>query len=210
MTPLAWFRWIWRTALLLIAGAVIYVMWVAGHICWVAGHDDRPDSDAIVVLGAAEYNGTPTSVFAARLQHALALWHLGVAPRIITVGGGEPGDVTTEAQAGRAWLLAHGVRGGAVDALPTGHDTLQNVRAVAGEMKARHWRSAVVVTDPWNSLRARTMLSDQGIADSTSPAHAGPAVGSTGTDLRYVARETEAYIYYQIFGNDNEHAPGAV
>lgn len=210
MTPFAWFRWIRRIVLVVVLGAVLYIASVAVHIWWVAGHDDRPHSAAIVVLGAAEYNGTPSPVFAARLSHAAALFHAGIAPRVITVGGRESGDVTTEAQAGRNYLIARGVPSSDVLALATGNDTLQNVRAVAGAMRAHHWRSAVLVTDPWNCLRARTMTRDQGITAVTSPEHTGPAVGHFGTDVRYVARETEAYIYYKIFGNDNEHSPGVV
>jgi uncharacterized SAM-binding protein YcdF (DUF218 family) len=210
VTPFAWFRWVWRIALLLVLLILGYIAWVAIHIWWVATHDDPTRSDAIVVLGAAEYNGTPSPVLAARLTHAMALWREHVAPEIITVGGREPGDITTEAQASRSWLIGHGVAAADVTALPTGNDTLQNSRAVAAEMQRRDWSTAVIVTDPWNCLRARTMLRDRGVTAVTSPEHTGPAVGSFTTDVRYVARETEAYIYYQIFGNDNEHSPGAV
>jgi uncharacterized SAM-binding protein YcdF (DUF218 family) len=210
VTPFAWFRWIRRIVAAIVLGLVIYIGSVAVHIWWVAGENDQPHSAAIVVLGAAEYNGTPSEVFAARLSHAAALWKHRVAPRIITVGGREAGDVTTEAQAGKRFLVTHGVPSADIVALATGNDTLQNIRAVASQMHARHWPSAVVVTDPWNSLRARTMARDEGITAVTSPEHTGPAVGSFTTDVKYVARETEAYIYYKIFGNDNEHSPGVV
>lgn len=210
MTPFAWWRWTRRIVLTLLLGIVAYIAFTAAHIWWVAGHDDRPHSDAIVVLGAAEYNGRPSEVFAARLRHAADLWRAHVAARIITVGGRETGDVYTEAQAGKDYLTAQGVPAADIVDLPTGNDTLQSSRAVAAAMKSRGWHTAVVVTDPWNCLRARTMMSDQGLAAATSPEHDGPAVGSFSTDVRYVARETEAYIYYQIFGNDNEHAPGVV
>jgi len=210
VTPLFWFRWIRRIVLGIILGIIVYVGSVAIHIWIVAGEDERPHSDAIVVFGAAEYDGTPSPVLADRLLHAATLWRDRVAPRIITVGGQELGDITTEAQAGRKYLIAHGVKPKDVIALATGNDTLQNARAVAAEMKAKHWTTAVLVTDPWNCLRARTMTRDQGITAVTSPEHAGPAVGSTTTDIRYIARETEAYIYYKIFGNDDEHSPGVV
>jgi len=210
VTPFSWWRWTRRILLTIILAAILYILFTAAHIWWVAGQDDHPRSDAIVVLGAAEYNGTPSPVFAARLRHAASLWRAHVAPRIITVGGRETGDVYTEAQAGRDYLVKRGVPGSAVIAVPTGNDTLQNSKAVAAEMKRHGWHSAVLVTDPWNSLRARAMASDQGIKAATSPEHDGPAVGSFTTDVKYVARETEAYIYYQIFGNDNEHSPGVL
>jgi uncharacterized SAM-binding protein YcdF (DUF218 family) len=210
VTPFAWWRWIRRIVLTVVLGTILYVAFTAAHIWWVAGHDDRPRSDAIVVLGAAEYNGRPSPVLAARLRHAATLWRNHVAPRIITVGGRETGDVYTEGQAGRNFLTRHGVPASAVVAVPLGTDTLQNTRAVAAEMHRHGWKSAVFVTDPWNCLRARTMARDQGLTAVTSPEHSGPAVGSFTTDVKYVARETEAYIYYQIFGNDNQHSPGVV
>ena len=92
----------------LVAAAVVAVLLVvagtAVSIWWTARQDDRPSSDAIVVLGASQFDGRPSSVFKARLQHARALWEDGVAPRVVTVGGSRPGDRTTEAEAGAAFL----------------------------------------------------------------------------------------------------------
>jgi uncharacterized SAM-binding protein YcdF (DUF218 family) len=203
-------RWTIRVVLVLIAFAFLVAGYVAGHIMWVAGHDSRPHSDAIVVLGASQYNGTPSEVFAARLDHAKALYDEHVAPRIVTVGGNQPGDRTTEAQAAQDYLVAHGVPSDAIQPVRTGRDTLQSLRAVAAEFRSRGWKSAVLVTDPWHCLRARSMARDAGINASTSPEHTGPAVGSFTTDVRYIARETLAYVYYSVFGDDNVHSTGAV
>jgi uncharacterized SAM-binding protein YcdF (DUF218 family) len=210
MTPISWVRWTVRIVLALIALAVVVAGYVAGHIVWVAGHDSRPRSDAIVVLGASQYNGTPSAVFAARLDHAKALYDAHVATRIVTVGGKQTGDRTTEAQAGQDYLVAHGVPSRAIQPVRAGRDTLQSMRAVAAVFRTRGWTSAVLVTDPWHCLRARTMARDSGIKASTSPEHAGPAVGSFTTDVHYVARETLAYVYYSLFGDDNVHSTGAV
>jgi uncharacterized SAM-binding protein YcdF (DUF218 family) len=210
MTPISWVRWTLRIVLALTAFAIVVAGYVAGHIMWVAGHDSRPHSDAIVVLGASQYNGTPSPVFAARLDHAKELYDAHVAPRIVTVGGKQPGDRTTEAQAGQDYLVAHGVPSDVVQPVRTGNDTLQSMRAVAAEFRTRGWRSAVLVTDPWHSLRARTMARDSGIEASTSPEHTGPSVGSFTTDVHYIARETLAYVYYSLFGDDNVHSTGAV
>jgi uncharacterized SAM-binding protein YcdF (DUF218 family) len=203
-------RWALRIVLALIAFAILVAGYVAGHIVWVAGHDSRPRSDAIVVLGASQYNGTPSPVFAARLDHAKELYDAHVSSRIVTVGGKQPGDRTTEALAGQDYLVAHGVPSNAIQPVQTGHDTLQSMRAVAAVFNARGWKSAVLVTDPWHCLRARTMARDSGISASTSPEHTGPAVGSFTTDVHYVARETLAYVYYSLFGDDNVHSTGAV
>lgn len=210
MTPFAWFRWARRVVLAIVGFVVLVVFYVAAHIWWVAREDQHPRSDAIVVLGASQYNGTPSPVFAARLDHAVTLYDEHVAPRIVTVGGKEPGDVYTEAAAGKTYLAAHGVPSAAITALPTGSDTLRSLRAVDTEFKLRHWHSAVIVTDPWHCLRSRTMARDLGIAAYTSPERTGPAVASRGVEIRYIARETEAYIYYEIFHNDNEHSAGVI
>ncbi|HVT22562.1 MAG TPA: YdcF family protein [Mycobacteriales bacterium] len=210
MTPLAWFRWARRIVLALVLFVVAYVGYVWVHIWWVAREDQHPHSDAIVVLGASQYNGRPSPVFEARLDHALVLYNEGVATHIVTVGGKQPGDAYTEAQAGATYLRRHGVPKSALVALPTGNDTLRSLRAVDTAFKTHAWHTAVLVTDPWHCLRARTMARDLGIKAYTSPERTGPAVDGRGVEFRYIARETEAYIYYQIFGNDNEHSAGVI
>jgi uncharacterized SAM-binding protein YcdF (DUF218 family) len=195
----------------LAAGAVVAVLLVVGgtaaSIWWVARRDDRPGSDAIVVLGAAQFDGRPSSVFKARLQHARALYEDGVAPRVITVGGGRPGDRTTEAEAGAAFLRERDVEALPV---PQGRDTLGSLEAVRAVMAERGWRTAVLVTDPWHSLRSRAMARDQGIVAETSPTRAGPSVRTRGTQLRYIARETAAYLFYRARGRSSGGGPSAV
>ena len=210
MTPFFWLRWFLRIVGLLVGLAILATGYVVGHIIWVANEDERPRSDAIVVLGASQYDGRPSEVFAARLDHAIDLYQAHVAPRIITVGGKLPADRFTEARAANSYLTAHGVPDSAVLPVETGSDTLQSVQAVADAFAAHGWHTAVIVTDPWHCLRARSMARDAGIDAVTSPEHDGPAVGSFGTDVRYVARETAAYVYYEIFGNDSVHSTGAV
>jgi len=180
----------------------------AARVWWVARQDDRTPSDAIVVLGASQFDGRPSEVFKARLDHAKALWDAHVAPRIVTVGGGAPGDRFTEAQAGEKYLRAHGVT--SVVAVGVGRNTLQSLKALKVEFTKRGWTSAVLVTDPWHSLRSRRMATDLGIRAVTSPTRTGPANSSRGTELRYVARETAAYLYYRVFHRSSEAGPGAV
>ena len=195
----------------LVAAAVVAVLLVVGatavSVWWTARQDDRPRSDAIVVLGASQFDGRPSSVFKARLQHARALWEDGVAPRVVTVGGSRPGDRTTEAEAGAAFLEERGVE---VVAVAEGRNTLESLEAVEGLMTEQGWRTAVLVTDPWHSLRSRTMARDQGIDAETSPTRAGPSVRTRGTQLRYIARETAAYLYYRVLGRSGESGPSAV
>ena len=210
MTPVAWFRWARRLVYVVVLFAVVFVLYTASRIWWVAREDQHPRSDAIVVLGASQYNGTPSPVFAARLDHAAALFKAGVAPRIVTVGGKQPGDRFTEAGSGATYLAAHGVPRSDVVALPTGDDTLRSMRAVDRQFRRQRWTSAVIVTDPWHCYRSRMMARDLGIHAETSPERTGPAVASRGVELRYIARETEATIYYDIFHDDNEHSAGVI
>ena len=201
------FRWVRRLVALLVALVLLVVGGTAASIWWVARQDDRPRSDAIVVLGASQFDGRPSSVFEARLEHAKRLYDAGVAPRVVTVGGGAPGDRTTEGAAGARYLESRGVDAVAV---PEGRDTLQSLRAVDRLFDDRGWASAVVVTDPWHSLRSRTMARDLGIEAETSPTRSGPSVRTRGTQARYIARETAAYLYYRLLGRSSEGGPRAV
>ena len=179
----------------------------ASRVWWVARQDTRPVSDAIVVLGASQFDGRPSAVFRARLDHAKALYDAGVAPVVVTVGGGAPGDRTTEGAAGASYLSRQGVRTVAVG---EGRDTLQSLQALDRVYAERGWRTAVLVTDPWHSLRARRMATDLGLDAETSPTRSGPAVQTRGTELRYIARETAAYLWYRAFHRSVDAGPNAV
>lgn len=200
-------RWVRRLVVAVVVSGLLVVAGTAASVWWVARQDDHPVSDVIVVLGASQFDGRPSSVFKARLQHAKVLFDAGVAPRVVTVGGGAPGDRTTEAEAGRAFLADRQVEALAV---PEGRNTLDSLTALEVLMAEKGWHSAVLVTDPWHSLRSRTMARDQGIEAETSPTRAGPSVRTRGTQARYIARETVAYLYYRVLGRSSESGPRAV
>jgi uncharacterized SAM-binding protein YcdF (DUF218 family) len=190
------------TSVLLLAGATGLAIW------WTARQDDRPPSDALVVLGSAQYNGVPSSIFEARLEHALTLWREGVAPVVVTVGGRAEGDEFSEAEAGREYLLDAGVPADALLAVQEGEDTLESMRAVAGTFDERGWRTAVLVTDPWHAMRAQKMAEDAGMEATSSPTRQGPAVQTRTTQLKYIVRETAAYLLYRATGESVAGAPG--
>jgi uncharacterized SAM-binding protein YcdF (DUF218 family) len=190
------------TALLLLVGSTALAIW------WTARQDARPTSDAIVVLGSAQYNGVPSSIFTARLEHAVTLYHQGVAPMIVTVGGKKAGDEFTEAEAGRDYLAAAGVPDDALLAVQQGVDTLESMRAVATEFGTRGWHTAVLVTDPWHAMRAERMAEDAGMEASSSPTRQGPAVQTRTTQFKYILRETAAYLLYRVTGESVAGAPG--
>jgi uncharacterized SAM-binding protein YcdF (DUF218 family) len=177
-------------------------------IWWTARQDSRPSSDAIVVLGSAQYNGVPSSIFEARLEHAIALYDDGVAPVIVTVGGKADGDQFTEAEAGQHYLTDAGVPADALFAVPEGVDTLESMRAVSAAFTERGWSSAVLVSDPWHAMRAERMAEDTGLKAESSPTRQGPAVQTRATQFRYILRETAAYLLYRATGESVAGAPG--
>ena len=191
-----------------VLAVVLLVVSTATAIWWTARHDSQPHSDAIVVLGSAQYNGVPSSIFEARLEHALQLYEDGVAPVVVTVGGKADGDQFTEAASGRDYLAEAGVPEDALLAVEEGVDTLESMRAVGTVFHERGWDSAVLVTDPWHAMRAERMAEDAGITADSSPTRQGPAVQTRTTQFRYILRETAAYLYYRATGESVAGAPG--
>lgn len=191
-------RWAVRAVVGTVLVALLVVGGTALRVWQVARVDDRTMADALVVLGAAQYDGTPSSVFEARLEHAVALYEQGVAPVVITVGGKQAGDEFTEAAAGRDYLLGRGVPSDALVAVEEGADTLESIDAVARSMRDAGMSTAVLVSDPWHSMRTRTMAADAGIEAWTSPTRQGPAVITRESQFRGIVRETGALLYYRL------------
>jgi uncharacterized SAM-binding protein YcdF (DUF218 family) len=191
-------RWLVRGAIaivavfLLLVGGTAFRVWQYGRI------DDRAHADVIVVLGAAQYDGDPSSILQARLDHAKTLYDQGVAREIVTVGGRKPTDRYTEAQAGDGYLAQQGVPRSRIVEVNTGNDTLTSLQAAAAVLREHNWRTAVLVSDPWHMFRSKTMAIASGIDAWTSPTHSGPAVQTRTTQLRYIARETAALLYYRV------------
>lgn len=189
-------RWVGRLALLLLTVAVLVPVATAGYVYAVARQDDRGATDVIVVLGAAQYWSRPSPVLEARLAHARTLFDDGVAPRVITVGGKQPGDLTTEAQAGRRWLVAQGVPAEQVTAVPAGSDTVSSLTAAAREMAEHGWSSATLVTDPAHEARSLAIARALGIEARTSPTQQGPGSSLTAD---YVVREAAGLLQFWLF-----------
>ena len=180
----------------IVLGGTAWAVWSAAHTD-DARHVDR--ADVILVLGAAEYQGEPSPVFAGRLEHAGLLFDQGRSDRVVVLGGGRPGDISTEAEAGRDFLLEPGLPAEAVVALPVGGTTLESLRAAAAWMRERDLRSAFLVSDPWHNLRVRRMASDLGIHGYVSATWQS-AAKTEETRLEGYVRETFAYLYYRVFG----------
>lgn len=183
--------------------AIVGVLLATAVAVWRTAHTDEASrvgrADIIAVLGAAEYNGTPSPTFEGRLQQAQILFEKGFAPRVIVLGGSQPGDRTTEAEAGRDWLIARGLPEAAVIAEPKGRSTLESLTAAAAYMREHGLRSAFLVSDPWHNLRIRRMARDLGIEAYVS-ATWHSAARSQSKRLSGYTRETFAYLYYRVFG----------
>jgi uncharacterized SAM-binding protein YcdF (DUF218 family) len=190
-------RGVFSLIVVLVVALLVGMVSIAFRVWWVARADDHVRSDVIVVLGASQYDGTPSPILEARLAHALSLYEDGVAPTIVTVGGKLSGDRYTEAAAGKNWLVDNGVPAEDVIAIGKGRDTWRSLSAVDAVMEEQGWTSAVLVTDPWHAFRSREMARHLGVDVTTSPTRTGPVVAERVTELRYVARETGAYLGYQ-------------
>jgi uncharacterized SAM-binding protein YcdF (DUF218 family) len=181
---------------LLLIGVTAVAVWRAAHTD-DASRIDRVD--AIVVLGAAQYGGDPSPAFEGRLEHALLLYQQERSGMVLVIGGKRPGDQTTEAEAGRAWLIEAGVPGDAVEAVPEGATTLESLRAAGRLMRGRGLRSAFLVSDPWHNLRVKRMAGDLGI-EAYASATWQSAFRTETSRLGGYTRETFAYLFYRVFG----------
>ena len=175
---------------------------------WQQGEqDERRPADAIVVLGAAQYNGTPSPVFAARLDHAVELYHEGLGKMLVVTGGRIPGDTTTEAAVARKYAIAHGVPGDAIIGEDEGRNTLASMRSVAALMAQHKLRSAVFVSDPTHMLRVLRMAEDLGIEGYGSPTQTSPAMADPMSRLSATIHELGALAVYFFGGGDLEATP---
>jgi len=193
------------SALLGLGLGIVLLLGVTAFAVWRAAHTDdarRIDRvDAIVVLGAAQYNGRPSPVFADRLDQAALLFRQDRAPVIVTLGAGGPGDTTTEAEAGKEYLVGKGVPEADIVAVSDGSTTFQSLEAAAGYFRQSRMDSAFLVSDPWHNLRIKRMFGDLGMrAFASATFHS--AARSMPTRLAGYARETFAYLYYRLFGGD--------
>jgi uncharacterized SAM-binding protein YcdF (DUF218 family) len=190
-------------ALLLVVLVVVGVLTATSVAVWRAAHTDEArrvgHADVIAVLGAAQYNGRPSLTFQGRLEQAELLFEKGFSARVLVLGGGKPGDRTTEAQSGRDWLVGHGLPADAVFADPQGSTTFESLKAAAGFMRAHSLRSAFLVSDPWHNLRIRRMARDLGIQAYVS-ATWHSAAKSPWKRFDGYTRETFAYLAYRVLG----------
>lgn len=180
------------TALVLLYVAVtLFQVWRAAH------RDDRQVADAIVVLGAAQYDGQPSPALQARLDHAVTLYAQDLAPVVWVTGGRQPGDRFTEADASSRYLIRNGVPNTAVQLETQGETTYESLAAAARYLRDRGQRQVLLVSDPWHAYRIAATAREVGLRPSVSPA-GGAEV--TETAVRRLTRETGAVAIGRLIG----------
>jgi uncharacterized SAM-binding protein YcdF (DUF218 family) len=185
----------WTVRRRLVLAAVVIVLLVLGWAAIVlavavtAARDEATTADAIAVLGAAQYNGRPSPVFRARLDHGATLYQRGLAPVVLVTGGIGPGDTLSESEVGRRYLLKLGLPEDAALALPAARTTFSSVAAVARWFQGRDSRRVILVSDGFHMLRLRIIALRLGLAPFTSPAINSPIHSNPRLNAGYVLGE---------------------
>ncbi len=168
------------------------VAWLASLASVVAAarRDTAGPADAIVVMGAAQYDGRPSPVFRARLDHAATLYRRGLAPVVIVTGGTGTGDTVSEAVVGRRYLIATRIPEAAVEAESSGHTSARSVRAAAAWIHGRGGSSALFVSDGFHLLRLGMLARRFGLRALGSPAPHSPIASNSRRELGYFLAES--------------------
>lgn len=193
-------NWILRMGLLVLlalaAGVLGWCRWVYVQIENYAGQDQAAPSDAIGVFGAAEYDGRPSPVFRARLDHALVLYNRGIAPLIITLGGAG-GDEYSEGSVGREYLMSRGVPEVAIIAETESRNTEESARRIAVIARANGLRRLVIVSDGSHLFRIHAICAADGLDVLTSPRPTIPVEGGSG-EFERIAHEILSYTAWRL------------
>lgn len=194
-----WGQLIVRSVLLALVLLTAYVAITYIQVYRASRHDGARAADAIIVLGAAQYDGMPSPVLQDRLDHALELYEADLAPRIVLTGGRQEGDRFTEATAGYNYLRAHGVPDDALLKEVGGQSTWESLAASARFLIERDLTTVVLVTDGYHAYRVEAIADDSGLDATVSPSDT--RLSGTG-ELRQLARETAAVAIGRIIGYD--------
>ena len=196
-----------RDLLRLLGAAFLGVVLAAGYTTyrvWAQGQrDEERPADAIVVMGAAQYDGHPSPVFSARLDHGVALYLAGDAPWLVLTGGKVAGDRTTEAAVGREFAIQRGVPPEAILVEDQSRTTLESVRAVARLLDTEGLSSALFVSDRPHMLRVLRMAADAGITAWGSPTRTSPIETDLGGRVDATIHELGALAYYFLVGGES-------
>ncbi len=174
-------------AIIALWGFTVLLIVVAG------AHSQLRKADAIVVLGAAQYNGRPSPVLQARLDYAIDLWRAGWAPRLVVTGGIGRHDTLSEAEVGRRYVAARGVPDSVVFAETNGVSSALSVQDAAAILRGLGLRRALMVSDPFHMLRLELLALRAGIRPYAAPTPLSRIESAPEARWRYVLRESMAF-----------------
>lgn len=202
----AWVKWAIRSLFVIAGLAVLALVYysVTLYQVWSTGRSDQSRAvDAIVVMGAAQYDGRPSPLLQARLDHALELFRADLAPVIVVTGGKQSGDRFTEASASRRYLRSKGVPNARILAEDKGRSTWQSLQGVSSLLQKRlgddeRQPTVLIVTDPFHSLRARLIAQELDLKAYVSPTRTSPWGG--GTQFRKSLKEAAGIAVGRIIG----------
>lgn len=187
-----------KLASLVVAAVVLYLVVTFVQVWQAAERDEAREVQAIVVLGAAQYDGSPSPVLRARLEHAAHLYEQGLAERVVVTGGKQTGDRVTEAQVSADYLLRHGVPEPAILREVQGRSSWQQLAAAAAFLKDRGITRVLLVSDGFHAARIAAIAAELGLEAFTSPAPGSPISGVK--KLPYLGRETVAVAAGRLIG----------
>lgn len=170
------------------------------QVVHTGGSHGAEPSDAIIVMGAAQYDGRPSPQLAARLDHVVSLWEEGAAPLVVVTGGKQPGDRFTEAEASSGYLREAGVPGDAIVEVGLGATTYESVEAAAPTMVAHGIRSVALVTDPYHALRSRLIVEEHGFEVDVAATPTSVVTGWNGWQRRLA--EAGGVVLGRVIGFD--------
>lgn len=191
-------KWGILIVILMLASVGAYWMYLYQQVRMIAGRDEAHTADAIVILGAAQYNGAPSPVLKARLDHALHLYKRGYSKVVITTGSYGPDPNFSEAHVATAYLTERGVDPAHIITEQASLTTHDSIRAASVLIKSKGGKSALVVSDGFHLFRIREMFSDEGITAYTSPAPDSPIETSASQRFWYSLREVFLFSAYRL------------
>jgi uncharacterized SAM-binding protein YcdF (DUF218 family) len=194
-----------RLAAVAAVGLLLVTAYAVARIWQQADVDESRRAGAIVVLGAAQYDGRPSQVFRARLDHATRLYLDGIAPYLVVTGGKQPGDRTTEADVARQYAISVGVPRDRILVEDGSRSTLQSIRAVRTILRAHRIDDAVFVSDPTHMLRVLKMADDAGIRSYGSPTRTSPLEGDRSSRWAATLHELAGLAFYLLAGGAPEN-----
>ena len=197
-TRLDWAKLLRRALLAAVVLPSLYFVVTFVQVWRTSRHDGARPAQALIVLGAAQYDGRPSPVLRARLDHAADLYHRQIAPVLVVTGGKAEGDRFTESQASANYLHTKGVPDEAILREATGRTSWQSLAASARFLRQRGIRDVVLVSDPFHAARIHGIASELGLTAATSPTRTSPIKGLS--EFRHMVTETAQVAVARVIG----------